>query len=107
MANHKRENLLEINEWCKSVSVDEIVYVRNALYHNGRVYRLSISKNGIGVRADGRFSSWLHTTDGSNSLFDLTVGSELIYKWESVKERILNALEEHQKRKDIMENFTV
>lgn len=105
--NKQKENLIAINEWCKSISLDDIVYVDNALFCNGKYYRISISKMGIGTYAGGKFSRWLHVVDGSDSLFGQKIGSELIYNWPDVKQKILNAIEDKKRKQYIMENFTV
>ena len=107
MSNKKKENLIAINEWCKSMAQDEIIYIENALYCNNRWYKLSISKHGIGVFGNGKFSKWLYCNEDSNSLFDQKVGSELIYNWKPIKERILSEIKLYKKKEYIMENFVV
>ena len=105
--NKKRDNLNAINDWCKSVALDEIIYVDNALFCNNRYYRLSVSKYGIGAWGMGKFSSWLHCNEESDSLYTSKVGTEIIYNWQNIKPRILHKIEECKQRQDIMENFIV
>ena len=104
----KEENLRAIRDWCKSVALDDIVYIDNAVCCNGRYFKLSISKqNGIGAFGNGKFSKWLHVDGSRDSLVEYKVGSEIIYNWKEIKQRILSALDEHKRKKDAMENFVV
>ena len=106
--NKKRENLEAINNWCKSLGLNnEIIYIDNALYCNNRYYRLSISKNVIGANGNGKYSRWLHVDDTSDSLITSRVGSEIIYNWTDIKQRILNAVDDYKRKQNIMQNFVV
>lgn len=107
MNEKKKENLLKIDDWCKSLNLNETVYVDNALYCNNRYYRISISKNGIGAYGNGKYSRWLHVDDSRDSLITSKVGSEIIYNWVNIKQRILNAVADYERKQDIMQNFAV
>ena len=104
----QKENLIAIREWCKSVSVDNPIMIKDAVFCNNRYYRLSISKvYGIGACGDGKYSNWMHAVDGDYSLFGSVVGSEIIYNWGAIKQRILNAIDDYNRKQDIMNNFVV
>lgn len=108
MHKKKKENLIAINEWCKSVHIkDQIIYVDNALYYNHRYYKLSISNLGMRLYGNGKYSQWMHIDERSNSLIYQNVGNEIIYNWYTIKAKILEAIRDYERKQDIMENFTV
>lgn len=106
------ENLKAINNWCKELmsSSDKILYVDDAYRRNGRVFRISVSHDGIAAKADGRYSRWSEVEENMRSddnLLRLASSAEIIYNWKEIKQRILRAKEESDRRYEMMMNFTV
>ena len=108
----KIENLKAINNWCKDLmsGSDKVLYVDNAYKYNGRAFRISVSKNGIGAKTYGKFSYWSHVNEdvsAKDNLLTESDSSEIVYNWKEIKQRILRAKTESDRRHDAMMNFTV
>ena len=108
MLKKEKENLIAINECCKSVHIkNQIIYVDNALYYNHRYYKLSISSLGLGLYGNGKYSQWMHIDENPSSLIYQSVGNEIIYNWYTIKAKILEAIRDYERKQDIMENFKI
>ena len=104
----KKKNLIMIDEWVKNFCKDGFYCTIDHVFRkNDRDYKVSISKNGIGVSTYGKYASWDHADDSNSSLFYQISGTELVYHWQDIKARILAKREEKSKHDELMKNFAV
>ena len=107
-AELKKKNLLMIDEWVKEFCKDGFnCTIDHVFRENGRDYKLSVSKNGIGVTTYGKYATWKHVDESNSSLFHQISGTNLIYHWQEVKARIIAKREEKSRNDELMMNFTV
>lgn len=69
-----------------------------------------MSRNGIFVRGDGKFSQTCMVRPAeakTDNLVHLVAGSELIYQWQDIKSRILATFDNMKRKEDCMANFVV
>ena len=65
----KKKNLELINEWVKEYCEDGFrCMVEHAFRYNGKDYRISASKNGIGVASYGKYAQWSHIGAADDNL---------------------------------------
>lgn len=86
----KKKNLELINEWVKEYCEDDFrCMVEHAFRYNGKDYRISASKKGIGVASYGKYAKWCHVGSTDNNLETMLFATELILHWKEIKSRII------------------
>ena len=104
----KKKNLELINEWVKEDCEDGFrCMVEHAFRYNGKDYRISASKNGIGVASYGKYAQWSHIGAADDNLEKMIFGTELILHWQEIKSRIIAKREESLLIEEQLKNFTV
>lgn len=112
MIELKERNLNLINAWCKRLmnETDGKLDCGYILRCNNVYYKIIISKDGIVVKGSSRFCPTLMVDPSfscDENLIRHTVGTELIYQWKEIKEKILDAYITMRKNKEWMINFEV
>lgn len=104
----KKKNLELINEWVKEYCEDDFrCMVEHAFRYNGKDYRISASKKGIGVVSYGKYAQWCHVGSMDNNLETMLFATELILHWKEIKSRIIAKREESLLTEEQLKNFTV
>lgn len=104
----KKKNLGLINDWVKDFCSDGSYYqIEHAFRSNGRDFRVSVSKEGIGAASYGKYAQWCHVGQPDNNLETMIAGTELILRWQEIKARIITRREESVQTDEYMQNFRV
>lgn len=109
LRKQKRENLVKIDAWCKEFMGDSKLYLKlkHTIFCNRRNYSIHVSANGIVAIGDGKFSPFLRATEGSNSLFDCRIGTEIVLQWQQIKAEIIRERERVEAENKAIMEFVV
>ena len=104
----KEKNLNLIDNWVKEFCSDGGYYkVEHAFRSNGKDFRISASKEGIGAASYGKYAQWCHVGGLHNNLETMIAGTEIILHWKEIKSRIIAKREESEQTEELMRKFTV